>query len=677
MNKYPIQLQDEENACGAFCILMILKYYGFQEEITQIKKHARLNKNGMTIKSIIECFKYYQIESYGYEIKCELLKEKCELPCILFMIYDGLGHFVVLYEIKDEEYIIGDPAKGLVTISYSELEQHYGKCVVMIRHVGRVPQLTYNPYKRFLKENFISYQQELKSFLKKGLWISLLGYVSSYFFQIIIDYITLKTHLFYMITLSICYCLTEIIKVRFEYMKTKTTIQLQKAMNEDCVFQSSMMMLQQPFLFFEQDEGYIQSQLLSFYDLSQMNILFFERIFVDGISVVVFLIGMSVINHWMFVIVCIMFLVIGVYLYYCLEKIKSVYKKFLERQFSYQHHLLELIQNQFLIQTFSLLQKTKERSYHKFMDVEDYKERHCELINKMQTRLQYVMYLFYGIILCVGFYNYLNKTLTLGQLMMFYTLVSFCLNPVMNIVLTMNQYKQMEMIYEKYKTFRFLERDCKQEFNDKIENITFDDLGYSYGYQKPVLEHIDLCIQKHLWLKGKTGCGKSTLLKILMGYDLNYTGNIYINQRELRTIDLQSLYKHIGYMNETPTFLHMTLEDNFLCNDENLIYGYLKSFQQLELLDMFHIVLSEDGSPLSLGQRQVVALIRLLVQNYDVLILDEAFSHMDSNLSKRIIRYLLKHDEDKKYIIVNHQTKIVNKSFDYVIIEEGKLKSEG
>ena len=143
-----------------------------------------------------------------------------------------------------------------------------------------------------------------------------------------------------------------------------------------------------------------------------------------------------------------------------------------------------------------------------------------------------------------------------------------------------------------------------------------------------LFEHIDYKIDKHVLLKGKTGSGKSTLLKLLMGYDMNYKGDIYINNQELRDISLESLYQHIGYVCETPTFLHLTLYDNFLCDDEKKIRTLLKAFHQEELINMFHIVLDEDGSPLSLGQRQVVAIIRMLCQNYDVCILDLSLIHI-------------------------------------------------
>ena len=54
--------------------------------------------------------------------------------------------------------------------------------------------------------------------------------------------------------------------------------------------------------------------------------------------------------------------------------------------------------------------------------------------------------------------------------------------------------------------------------------------------------------------------------------------------------------------------------------------------------------------------------------------MDEAFSHLDTRLANKILRYLLKNDEGKIYIMVNHQTKIVNKDMECVIIEKGKIK---
>lgn len=674
MHKYPIELQDEEKSCGAYCIDMILKYYHFYDEIKNIKKKARLNQNGISIRGMIECLKSYQIEAKAYEATLEDVVREVKCPCILYMIYDGIGHFVVLYEIKDEEYIIGDPAKGLVKMYIEEMNEHYGQRVIVIKHVGRVPQLHYKSYRQFLKDTFFAYQRYMISLIWKGLWIAVIGYGSSYFFQILIDYIHLKTAFFYMAILAMAYTTLECIRTYMTQLKMKEMIHLQKAMDEDYVFQSLMNMLKQSHSFFYQDHGVIQSQLLSLFDLTEMSLECFEKFFLDGLFFVVLFVGMCLLNIWLALIVAVIFIVICVISYFRLKDFQSINKNYLEAHYLFRHHVLELIDNHSLIRYFHLFQRQRERSYHVYLDEALLKERQALFLNQFQSLIQYLIVLCYGIVLLVGFYLFHLQHITMGQLIMFYMLVSYCIQPVLNMVALASQYKQVSLIYDKYKNFEVDLEKSKCTLDQPITSIRYDDVTYAYGYQLPVLEHIDLNIQHHLWIKGITGSGKTTLLKLLLAEDLAYQGDIYINDLELRQIDLASLYEHIGYLNETPTFLHMTLQDNFLCQDEKKIQFYLKTFGQESLNDMMHIVLSENGYPLSLGQRQVVALIRILCRDWDVLILDEAFSHMDTRLANKILRYLMKNDEGKIYIMINHQTKIVNKNMECVIIEKGKIK---
>ena len=674
MHKYPIELQDEEKSCGAYCIDMILKYYHFYDEIKNIKKKARLNQNGISIRGMIECLKSYQIEAKAYEATLEDIVREVKCPCILYMIYDGIGHFVVLYEIKDEEYIIGDPAKGLVKMYIEEMNEHYGQRVIVIKHVGRVPQLHYKSYRQFLKDTFFAYQRYMISLIWKGLWIAVIGYGSSYFFQILIDYIHLKTAFFYMAILAMAYTTLECIRTYMTQLKMKEMIHLQKAMDEDYVFQSLMNMLKQSHSFFYQDHGVIQSQLLSLFDLTEMSLECFEKFFLDGLFFVVLFVGMCLLNIWLALIVAVTFIVICVISYFRLKDFQSINKNYLEAHYLFRHHVLELIDNHSLIRYFHLFQRQRERSYHVYLDEALLKEKQALFLNQFQSSIQYLIVLCYGIVLLVGFYLFHLQHITMGQLIMFYMLVSYCIQPVLNMVALASQYKQVSLIYDKYKNFEVDLEESKCTLDQPITSIRYDDVTYAYGYQLPVLEHIDLNIQHHLWIKGITGSGKTTLLKLLLAEDLAYQGDIYINDLELRQIDLASLYEHIGYLNETPTFLHMTLQDNFLCQDEKKIQFYLKTFGQESLNDMMHIVLSENGYPLSLGQRQVVALIRMLCRDWDVLILDEAFSHMDTRLANKILRYLMKNDEGKIYIMINHQTKIVNKNMECVIIEKGKIK---
>lgn len=672
MPKYPIYIQDEEMACGAYCILMLLKFYGYDEEVKEIKKKARLNHHGISIRGMIECLKEYQIESKAYEASLIDIQENVKLPCILYTIQQGYGHFVVLYEIKEDEYIIGDPGQGLISIYEEDLLEIYGNRIISIQHIGRVPTLHYKSYYQFLKETFRSYHSPMKKMISKGIWIAIFSYLSSYFYQIFIDDIHTDTQMFYMISLSLTYGIVEIIKVTIHQSQNKQIISLTRAIDEDCVFESSMRLLTLPYSFFYQDKGQIQSQLMSFYQLTELSIEYFSSLILDGMLLVILLIGMFVIDYVMGLVVVVLFGIIVFLNYRQLQVIQEMNKEYLEAYYCMSHHLLELIENQFLIKRYSLIQRTRERSYHLFLDEALSKEKQSLFINRFQHLLQYIIYVFYVIVMVLGFYQFQAKHLSLGQILMFYMLMSYCIDPVLHMISVLCEYKQTSLIYEKYKSFEVEKEKDKEEVKEKVTSITLDNVGYAYGYQTPLFQHLDVKIHKHLLLKGATGSGKSTLLRLLMGYDMNYIGDIYINNQELRTLSLKSLYEHIGYVCQIPTFLHVSLFENFLCDDYDLVMSYLKAFHMEELEKMFSVILDVDGNPLSLGQRQVVSIIRMLCQNFDVCILDEAFSHMDSKLSSVVQRYLFSHDEGKIYIVVNHQTKVVKKGWDCVIIDENK-----
>ena len=83
MSKYPVYLQDDETSCGVYCIKMILKYYGVNEDAINIKRKVRPDSSGSTIKGMIEALHSYNIESIAYKASLDDIEETLSLPCIL------------------------------------------------------------------------------------------------------------------------------------------------------------------------------------------------------------------------------------------------------------------------------------------------------------------------------------------------------------------------------------------------------------------------------------------------------------------------------------------------------------------------------------------------------------------------------------------------------------------
>lgn len=675
MKKYYVELQDEPKACGAYCIYMILKYHGIHVELKSIKEKSRMDQNGISIRGMLECLKEYQVEAKGYQASLDNIKENVQLPCILHLVINNYGHYVVLYEIKDDEYIIGDPQKGLITLYEDELEKLYSLTMIAILHVGRIPEEKEQSYFQFIIESFQSFSHEILDFLLRGLSISILSLLGNMAFQIIIDDLDLKTPYFYMIILSFAYLLVHMIKISTEKNQSIHLIELQKVLDEDYVLQSVFNMLELPMSFYDQERGQLHSQILSLYQLSEMNIMLFENILLQGITLLLFLGGMVLIHPLLAFIVLLLFVVIAVYMRSQVPVMKRLSQDYLEKYYTHHHALLEWIENIFVLKRYQV--KQRKNHYHDiYLDHALNKVERDKKSVQINTIVSYMIQISFFFVLLLGLRFFVLKKITLGQLVMFIMLLNSMLPSFLSLVSLFFEYHQMKLIYERYKNFKIEEHSEKEKIQETIQRIALDNVSFAYGYRENLLNHIDLTIEKTLYVKGNTGSGKSTLLKLLMGYDLRYAGDIYFNDQELRNIDLSSLYEHVGYENQTPTFFHATLYDNFLIDDEKRIKALLKSFGYLDLENMFYVMLNEDGSPLSQGQRQVVAIVRLFLRDFDVYILDEVFSHLDQRSAGRIYRYIVKNYSDKILIMVNHQTKLVNRNDDYVIIEKGKIKKK-
>jgi ABC-type bacteriocin/lantibiotic exporter with double-glycine peptidase domain len=674
MKKYYIELQDEPKACGAYCIYMILRYHGVHVELKSIKERSRMDNNGISMKGMLECLKEYQVEAKAYHASLNDIKENVTLPCILHFTYEDLGHYVVLYEIKDDLYIIGDPAKGMVQLYEDEVEEHYSKMMISIQHIGRNSDEKEESYLHFLINNYKSYKHEVIKFFFKGLMISSLSFISSFVFQIIIDYINNKTAYFYMLVICFIYFISEISKIYATKNQSLELLELKKVLDEDYVLSTILKMIHFPMSFYQQEKGIIHNQLLSLYQLSEMSIILFENILLNGITIIIFFIAMLFIDYILAIIILVMLFILAIYMKSQVNVVRTMSQEYLEKYSIHHHALLEYIENIFELKRFKVTERINDYQ-DSYIDESLKRLEKEQKIVKINSNVSFIIQIFYTIVLIIGLWFYHHSVITIGKFIMFYMLLSALVPNFISIISLFFDYHQMKLIYERYKNFQIEPKQLDQ-IKEPIQQIRFDNVSFAFGYREPLFNHIDLTINKHLYIKGNSGSGKSTLLKLIMGFNYNYSGDIYINDQELRTIDLNSLYDHIGYECQTPTFFHKSLYDNFLCDDAEKIKKLLKSFGYSYLEDMFFMTLNEDGSPLSQGQKQVVALVRLFLRDYDVYILDEVFANMDNKSAGRIYRYIIKNYSDKILIMVNHQTKLVNRNDDYVIIENGKIKKK-
>lgn len=677
MLKYPIFLQDNENSCGAYCIKMLLSFYKRDDEIKNIKKRCRLTKEGITVYGLIQVLKEYHLEAKAYQCEFKHLFEEVNCPAIVHSKQDDLYHYVILYKVKDGYFLVGDPAKGLIKMSYESFSKQFTGIIIMIDHVGMpITKRTNYTFQNFLKDHFKQHYQTIIKMMIKTIIISMLTMIFSYYYQLMIDSFS-KYPIYQIVFISLGFTVLYAFKLLLDYLRRQQILELSRELNQEYALKTMQNLIYQDYDYMDGlEKGTLLSRLQNLFELSQYFIEFYHVIFIDSILMLFILIFILSIQFFLFLIVLLMMVIIFLVFYFYSKKLHIENKKILEQKEHLNDGLLEFQENYFQTIQFKVKKMMKNKLGYLydtyFMNV----YHHDEMTNIHQVQLEALIQIMIMAVLLLAIIIYKKQQMTLGTVMLVYLLLSYMINPLMKISVFIAMHDELQIIFERYKEMLPEKRERKKKIK-KIKSIELKHVSFSYGYTRPLFDHFQLKIERSLFIQGKTGSGKSTLLKLIMNQLQPTKGEIVINGINLQELDLNSYYSHIKYLNKTPVFYKESLRTNMIFDRlflEDKMIELLHYFMLDDLVNGLDLKLDEQGVFLSSGQGQLVMIIRALLSEPDVLILDEAFSNIDQERLQLLINYL--NFQKIIVIIVSHQINMMNCQFDCVIIDSGKIVGE-
>ena len=677
MLKYPIFLQDNENSCGAYCIKMLLSFYKRDDEIKNIKKRCRLTKEGVTVYGLIQVLKEYHLEAKAYQCEFKHLFEEVNCPAIVHLKQDDLYHYVILYKVKDGYFLVGDPAKGLIKMSYESFSKQFTGIIIMIDHVGMpITKRTSYTFQNFLKDHFKQHYQTIIKMMIKTIIISMLTMIFSYYYQLMIDSFS-KYPIYQIVFISLGFTVLYAFKLLLDYLRRQQILELSRELNQEYALKTMQNLIYQDYDYMDGlEKGTLLSRSQNLFELSQYFIEFYHVIFIDSILMLFILIFILSIQFFLFLIVLLMMVIIFLVFYFYSKKLHIENKKILEQKEHLNDGLLEFQENYFQTIQFKVKKMMKNKLGYLydnyFMDV----YHHDEITNRHQIQLEALIQIMIMVVLLFSIFIYKKQQMTLGTVMLVYLLLSYMIDPLMKISVFIAMHDELQIIFERYKEMLPEKREGKKKIK-KIKSIELKHVSFSYGYTRPLFDHFQLKIERSLFIQGKTGSGKSTLLKLIMNQLQPTKGEIVINGINLQELDLNSYYSHIKYLNKTPVFYKESLRTNMIFDRlflENKMIELLHYFMLDDLVNGLDLKLDEQGGFLSSGQGQLVMIIRALLSEPDVLILDEAFSNIDQERLQLLINYLS--FQKIIVIIVSHQINMMNCQFDCVIIDSGKIVGE-
>ncbi|GAA0105067.1 ABC transporter ATP-binding protein [Paraclostridium sordellii] len=271
------------------------------------------------------------------------------------------------------------------------------------------------------------------------------------------------------------------------------------------------------------------------------------------------------------------------------------------------------------------------------------------------------------VILLYGSFLIANEKLTLGGLMAFYTYISYLYEPLMNLS-DFNLGRQ-KAISVGENILNFIDIECNKKDGvfkiSEFEKLEFKNVCFSYKGESDIIKELSFIINKgdKVAIKGGSGSGKSTLLKLILRmYNPTY-GNIYINNVDIRDIELSSLYKLFSIQVQNLFVFEGTIEENIsLGKTINIekIYKFMDLGQLNRSLNPFNNIKNNiNNNLLSGGQKQRLCLSRAFLKPFDILILDEPSSSIDIDLEDNLKSDLKKLVEEKTLIITSHRPSLL------------------
>jgi ATP-binding cassette, subfamily C, bacterial LapB len=296
--------------------------------------------------------------------------------------------------------------------------------------------------------------------------------------------------------------------------------------------------------------------------------------------------------------------------------------------------------------------------------------------------------------LVLGVFMIIDNTLTIGALIAVNILVGRILGPVSQTVQLATRYQQaknaLEMLDGLVRRPRDRNHDQRYFTPPGFEgHLVADNLEFSYPGPQPalVIDKVSVALGpgEHLALLGPVGCGKSTLLRLLSGLYKPSSGSVRIDNLDMLQLEPSELRNRIGYVGQEAQLFMGSLRENLVLSDTWITdERIMEALTSLGLHAMvashprgLDMPLTEAGGGLSGGQRQLLAVVRMMLRDPVYVFMDEPTANMDQDTEARVIRVLGEWLKGRTLVISTHRPQLLAWVDRIVVMHKGAVASQG
>ena len=710
-----LKIQQDAMDCGPSCLAMIVKYYGKDVSIEQLRKICSLGKDGVSLLGISKAAETIGLKTIGGRLSLNTLAHEIPLPCI---VHWNQNHFVVVYKIKKhnkEKYTVyvADPGKGHVTYTKEEFCEHW----ISTKNNGEEKgiALLLEPTEQFYAQNdtkAVPTQRRVKflwNYLKKykrfftqlilGLLLgSLLQLIFPFLTQAIVDTGIGGKDIGFVWLVLLAEMMLLFSRTAIEFIRSKILLHISTRINISLISDFFIKLMKLPMKFFDtklmgdllqriEDHRRVEQFLTS----SSLSLLFsFFTFLVFGVVLAVynlgiffvFLMGTSLYAGWI-----ILFL----------KKRRQLDYKYFEQAGRNRNVTYQLLGGMQEIK----LQGCEQRKRWEWEDVQaDLFKVNLQSLNLQQVQqagsitINEVKNILITVLAATAV---IHGNMTLGMMLAVQYIIGQLNSPVEQLIQFIYSWQDVSISLDRMNEIHTetneenveRTRTAYTDKNTKGHSLMIKDLSFKYDIYSPIniLSNINLSIPngKVTAIVGASGSGKTTLVKLLLGFYEPLNGNIEIGNANLSEYNLGWWRSQCGAVMQEGYLFSDTIARNIAISDDDPDIERIRHAARvaniadyIEALPLaYNTMIGQDGQGISQGQRQRILIARVVYKNPMFVFLDEATNALDANNERAITENLSEFYKGKTVVVVAHRLSTVRDADQIVVLDEGEIVEVG